>query len=191
MGQGVSDIVQRLRDRAYSSKVPDPLCEQAATEIERLRHVVMFGMDALLRNGAVLGRATDHDAAPAARAVSTDDRTDKAAPSQCRDRPGDTPVTEPMPKEKRAEVSDRSKPIADCDTLPQQPTPGDCSKPREGTSEPVAWAVVYPTGDVAVIAFKRQDADDRATASDRVVPLYSYPPPTLTDAEREAIGSTA
>lgn len=66
MGQGVSDIVQRLRDRAYSSKVPDPLCEQAATEIERLRHVVMFGMDALLRNGAVLGRATDHDAAPAA-----------------------------------------------------------------------------------------------------------------------------
>ncbi len=30
-------LVQRLRDRAYSSKVPDPLVEEAATEIERMR----------------------------------------------------------------------------------------------------------------------------------------------------------
>lgn len=30
-------LVQRLRDRAYSFKVPDPLVEEAANEIERLR----------------------------------------------------------------------------------------------------------------------------------------------------------
>ena len=33
----MSDLVTRLRDRAYSCKVPDALCEEAATEIERLR----------------------------------------------------------------------------------------------------------------------------------------------------------
>jgi hypothetical protein len=31
------DLVQRLRDRAYSFKAPDPLVEEAADEIERLR----------------------------------------------------------------------------------------------------------------------------------------------------------
>lgn len=30
-------LVQRLRDRAYSFKIPDPLVEEAANEIERLR----------------------------------------------------------------------------------------------------------------------------------------------------------
>jgi hypothetical protein len=30
-------LVQRLRDRAYGCKVPDPLVEEAADEIERLR----------------------------------------------------------------------------------------------------------------------------------------------------------
>jgi hypothetical protein len=30
-------LVQRLRDRAYSFKAPDPLVEEAANEIERLR----------------------------------------------------------------------------------------------------------------------------------------------------------
>jgi hypothetical protein len=32
-----ADIVTRLRDRAYSFKAPDPLLEEAADEIERLR----------------------------------------------------------------------------------------------------------------------------------------------------------
>ena len=32
-----NDLVQRLRDRAYGCKVPDPLVEEAADEIERLR----------------------------------------------------------------------------------------------------------------------------------------------------------
>jgi hypothetical protein len=51
--------------------------------------------------------------------------------------------------------------------------------------EPVAWAVVYPNDEVAIVAFKRRDADERASASDRVVPLYRSP--TLTDEEREAV----
>ena len=55
-----------------------------------------------------------------------------------------------------------------------------------GSVEPVAWAVVYPNDEVAIVAFKRRDADERASASDRVVPLYRSP--TLTDEEREAIG---
>ena len=33
----MSNIVERLRDRAYSFKAPDPLMEEAAAEIERLR----------------------------------------------------------------------------------------------------------------------------------------------------------
>ena len=32
-----NDLVQRLRDRAYGCKVPDPLVEEAADEIDRLR----------------------------------------------------------------------------------------------------------------------------------------------------------
>jgi hypothetical protein len=33
----MNSIVERLRDRAYSFKAPDPLMEEAANEIERLR----------------------------------------------------------------------------------------------------------------------------------------------------------
>jgi hypothetical protein len=33
----MTDIVDRLRDRSYSSKFRDPLAEAAANEIERLR----------------------------------------------------------------------------------------------------------------------------------------------------------
>jgi len=69
-------------------------------------------------------------------------------------------VTEPLPKEKRAEVS---------------------------VDEPVAWAVVYPNGVEAMIAWRRSDAEDMASASDRIVPLYTQPQPTLTEAEREAV----
>ena len=55
------------------------------------------------------------------------------------------------------------------------------------TQEPVAWAVVYPHGEEAIIAFRKADADDMASASDRVVPLYRQPQPTLTTDEREAV----
>ena len=63
-------------------------------------------------------------------------------------------------------------------------------RPGEGTGDstgPVAWALVYPNDEVAVIAFRRQDAAERASASDRIVPLYRQPQLTLTDAEREAV----
>lgn len=38
----MSDIINRLRDRSFSSKAKDELCEEAAAEIERLlwRHKV-------------------------------------------------------------------------------------------------------------------------------------------------------
>jgi hypothetical protein len=116
----MTDIVDRLRDRSYSHKIRDPLVEEAADEIERLR------------NGAVQSRET-------------------------------VPVTEPMQKEKRAEVSQQ---------------------------EPVAWAVVGPDGIVLdshiyyTESIARRCADE---TNDCVFPLYRHPQPTLTDAEREAV----
>ena len=77
-------------------------------------------------------------------------------------------------------------------TLATHATPHEGSVQGEGSvldsrnwKEPVAWAVVYPNDEVAIVAFKRRDADERASASDRVVPLYRSP--TLTDEEREAV----
>jgi len=34
------NIIERLRDRAYSFKAPDPLLDEAAAEIERLREAI-------------------------------------------------------------------------------------------------------------------------------------------------------
>ena len=36
----MTDIVDRLRDRAYSLKAKDRLCEEAAAEIDRLRQLL-------------------------------------------------------------------------------------------------------------------------------------------------------
>jgi hypothetical protein len=41
----VTDIVQQLRDRAYSGKAVDTLCERAADEIERLRNGAVDGCE--------------------------------------------------------------------------------------------------------------------------------------------------
>jgi hypothetical protein len=46
------DIVNRLRDRAYSGKVPDSLSDEAAAEIERLRSLTRF-QDGVIRSGDV------------------------------------------------------------------------------------------------------------------------------------------
>ena len=35
----MTDLVHRLRDRSYAHKFPDPLSEEAADEIERLRSI--------------------------------------------------------------------------------------------------------------------------------------------------------
>ena len=49
--------------------------------------------------------------------------------------------------------------------------------------EPVAWAVVYPNGAEAIICWRKADAEDMATASDRVEPLYRTPQPAMNDRE--------
>ena len=57
----MTDIVQQLRDRAYSSKVVDTLCERAADEIERLRRQVSSQQNFTLTDEErdVLGRVAD------------------------------------------------------------------------------------------------------------------------------------
>lgn len=53
-------------------------------------------------------------------------------------------------------------------------------------SEPVAWAVENPAGDINTIAYRRDRAEDHLrSASERVVPLYRQP--ALTAEECEAI----
>ncbi len=119
--------------------------------------------------------------------------------------PGTSDLMEEACQEiERLRQFDRSQPIK-----PAEDTPATHATPCGGTSQgegtlpnayrendekrgvsdtkrgPVAWAVVYPTGDAGVLCFFRRDAEDIATASDRVVPLYRSP--TLTDEEREAI----
>jgi hypothetical protein len=120
----MTDIVDRLRDRSYSHKIRDPLVEEAADEIERLR------------NGAVQSRET-------------------------------VPVTEPMQKEKRAEVSQQ---------------------------EPVAWAADIPgkfgAAPTMLFGYTQKLVKGIAAAGGDVVepfPLYRNQQPTLTDAEREAV----
>ena len=74
-------------------------------------------------------------------------------------------------------------------TPPPQTTPGECSKPREGTSEPVAWWVrgcEYDTGcEYEFVALLKEQAELAATQGGKAVPLYRSP--SLTDAEREAV----
>jgi hypothetical protein len=57
-----ADIVTRLRDRAYSFKAPDPLLEEAANEIERLRQFDRLQpiepADATPGEGSVQGKGT-------------------------------------------------------------------------------------------------------------------------------------
>lgn len=50
--QTKTDLIDALRDRAYSFKVPDKLVAQAADEIERLRRLVRF-QDRVIRSGDV------------------------------------------------------------------------------------------------------------------------------------------
>ena len=55
-----NDLVQRLRDRAYGSKIPDPLVEEAADEIERLRSAYATAVQRLASEIARL-RLTDEE----------------------------------------------------------------------------------------------------------------------------------
>jgi hypothetical protein len=77
-------------------------------------------------------------------------------------------------------------PLVPCDaTQPSHATHGECSVHPCG-SEPVAWAVENPDGDIHTIAYRRDRAEDHlASASERVVPLYRQP--AITAEECEAI----
>lgn len=126
---------------------------------------------------------TNLDAAPESKAAPSE----SSVPLGKGHGTGDTPVTEPMTKEKRAEVSVGWRSDIRPPDAADRAAAAACDEAWGITTEPVAWAVVYPNDEVAVIAFKRRDADGRASASDRVVPLYRQPQPTLTDEEREAV----
>ena len=109
-------------------------------------------------------------------------------------------VTEPLPKEKRAEVSDRmttihdAAPAATAESADDRTDKAAPSQRRDGTGdsqEPVAWIAVFD-GDDADGEFvwpneglAREWA--RARPGVQIAPLYLHPQPTLTDAEREAI----
>ncbi len=49
---------------------------------------------------------------------------------------------------------------------------------------PVAWAVVNPSGGTRFLGVTKEAAQQEATASERVAPVYW---PVFTDAEREAV----
>ena len=119
------------------------------------------------------GSVANHDAVPAAIASvesvvpqptthGDSDRTDKAAP---------------RPSEGTGNTQEK------------QTTPGECSKPRDGTSKPVAWWVrgcEYDTGcEYEFVALLKEQAELAATQGGKAVPLYRSP--SLTDAEREAV----
>ena len=72
----------------------------------------------MLERRLAIVEAIVHDAAPAARAACAGEMRDVSADSHEKQGTGDAPVTEPMPKEKRAEVSDTlTEPVADSDEL--------------------------------------------------------------------------
>jgi hypothetical protein len=89
---------------------------------------------------------------------------------------GPAAIAQPCEKSRPQAVSELGNPV-------RHSTQGGAGNAHE----PVAWAVVYPNGEAAIIAFRKADAEDMASASDRVVPLYRQPQTTLTDEEREAI----
>lgn len=87
-------------------------------------------------------------------------------------------VTEPLPKEKRAEVSDRSYEKTD-----EKRVLSDMK------SEPLAWAVIFGREHEIVyeVTTRREVANEylQDVIAGRVVPLYRSP--TLTADEREAV----
>ena len=54
----MTDIVSRLYDRAYSSTFPDPLIEEAAAEIMRLRELAS-GYATAIETAGLIYRNTD------------------------------------------------------------------------------------------------------------------------------------
>jgi len=107
-------------------------------------------------------------------------------------------VTEPLPKEKRAEVplpfTDEERRDMGTDNTQGGNEPSLAS----AGSRPVAWAALNDDGDIAWIGYTEEGAADGACGR-TIVPLYTHPVPPdrpvglgfddmrLTDEEREAI----
>lgn len=169
----MDDVVQRLRAGLEVGAIDLADIMDAADEIERLRH------GAAVSDNCVAGNQPEipcHVTEPMPVVVSGSGSV--------------TPV--PYAKHDEKRVDWHTAGGTNHDAVPEAKAmhTRDCSGVLSGTGdtpEPVAWAVVYPNNEVAVIAFKRQDAEERASASDRIVPLYRHPQPTLTDTEREAL----
>lgn len=178
----MSDLVARLRASVTQCRALDrsELLAEAAAEIERLR-------DALTRE-------------PGTAAL------DNCVPGNQPEM--GCPVTKPLPKEKRAEVSDswrdHIRPPDDFDRAIAAATDEAWGISETPTTAPAADGTDWPTSGAAVawavVSDSREEIDcefiypDEATAGDvaldingGVVPLYRQPQPTLTDAERGAI----
>ena len=56
-----------------------------------------------------------------------------------------------------------------------------------GSVQPLAWAVICPTGEPLTVRWTWHECLDVAGPADEIIPLYRQQKPTLTDAEREAI----
>ena len=60
-----------------------------------------------------------------------------------------------------------------------------------GSVQPLAWAVICPTGEPLTVRWTWHECLDVAGPADEIIPLYRQQKPTLTDAEREAIEGMA
>jgi hypothetical protein len=145
--------------------------------------------DAMLRE-----RGANQNAAPAARAESDDDRTDKAAPSQRRDGTGDTRLR----LANVAEAWATAQQIRDAQDYVRHREEFEAWKNGRDDAPP-AWAVTIGSGDSRSIyeAFAAHQHDEAVALAKQCLfgtegplplePLYFGRRPTLTAGEREAI----
>ena len=209
--QRLASEARSLRDHFAAAALTGLLSQCAAEDREAAETAAaaMRYADAMLRergnHSETPNSSPNLDAAPAAianaesvapqpTARGESDRNDKAAPRPSAGT-GDTPDS---PKPIKGGVSDRSKPINGPDpdsrvwetpvhTPAPHATPGEGSVPREGTQEPVAWAVTMGDGSVYEAFAAHQHGEAVALAKRcmfgtagplPLAPLYRHPPVT-------------
>ena len=57
----------------------------------------------------------------------------------------------------------------------------------DGDVQPLAWAVICPTGEPLTVRWTWHECLDVAGPADEIIPLYRQQKPTLTDAERDLL----
>ena len=100
-------------------------------------------------------------------------------------KPDSSPVTEPMPKEKRAEVSDGWRDDIRQPDAADRAAAAACDEAWGITAEPVAWIVRTDHFQCGVAEHYETAVRWAEKAAGHIVPLYRAP--TLTDDERAAI----